>query len=417
MKTELEQVIKEIESRKKNVSDLLSAIIKDAFQENASDIHLEHKEDKTMLFRYRIDGILHDIFSISPKISQDLIFIIKVKAKLRTDIHFAPQDGKIGFLIENSKQEKTIKIDARVSIVPITHGEKIVIRLLFQKSRPLTLEELGFSKKDLEKVRKAYSNPYGLILATGPTGSGKTTSLYSMLSILNSREVNITTVEEPVEFSIEGVNHIQINLKVDLTFANGLRSILRQDPNIIMVGEVRDSDTARITMNAALTGHLVLSTLHTNNTISTIPRLLNLGIEPFLLATTVNIIISQRLCRRLCQDCKKEYTLGKDLVQAEMLKVRPDISKYLKPTDKLYKSIGCEKCKKRGYLGRIGIYEILEITSKMREALAENRNTEELYKIAKQEGFKLMIEDGIEKVRQGSTDISELMKVISIKEE
>lgn len=417
MEEKFKQIAKEIESKKKNVSDLLDFLIADAFQEKASDIHLEHKEDKTMLFRYRIDGILHDIFTINQEIAEDLIFIIKVKTKLRTDVHFAPQDGKIGFILEKGKDDKPIKIDARVSIVPITHGEKIVIRLLFQQSRPLTLEELGFSKTDLLKVQRAYSNPYGLILATGPTGSGKTTSLYSMLSILNSREVNITTVEEPVEFSIEGVNHIQINLKVDLTFANGLRSILRQDPNIIMVGEIRDSDTARITLNAALTGHLVLSTLHTNNTISTIPRLLNLGIEPFLLATTVNIIISQRLCRRLCDNCKKEYVLGKDVVQAEMLKVRPDIAKYLKPTDKIYKSIGCEKCKNRGYQGRVGIYEVLEITSKLREALAENKNTEVLYKIAKQEGFKLMIEDGIEKVKEGLTDISELMKVISIKEE
>ncbi len=417
MEEKFKQIVKDIESKKKNVSDLLDLLIADAFQEKASDIHLEHKEDKTMLFRYRIDGILHDIFSVKEEIAEDLIFIIKVKTKLRTDVHFAPQDGKIGFVLEKGKESKPIKIDARVSIVPITHGEKIVIRLLFQQSKPLTLEELGFSQKDLAKVQRAYSNPYGLILATGPTGSGKTTTLYSILSILNSRDVNITTVEEPVEFSIEGVNHIQINLKVDLTFANGLRSILRQDPNIIMVGEIRDSDTARITLNAALTGHLVLSTLHTNNTISTIPRLLNLGIEPFLLATTVNIIISQRLCRRLCDNCKKEYTLGKDVVQAEMLKVRPDIAKYLKPTDKLYKSIGCESCKNRGYQGRIGIYEILEITSKLREALAENKNTEELYKIAKQEGFKLMIEEGIEKVKDGFTDISELMKVISIKEE
>ncbi len=415
MKTEFDQIVKEIETKKKNVSDLLDALIRDAFEDSASDIHLEHQEDKTMLFRYRVDGILHDIFTISQEIAEDLIFIIKVKAKLRTDVHFAPQDGKIGFVLENEKENT--KLDARISIVPITHGEKIVIRLLFQQSRPLTLEELGFAPKDLEKVQRAYRNPYGLILATGPTGSGKTTTLYSMLSILNSREVNITTVEDPVEFSITGVNHIQINLKVDLTFANGLRSILRQDPNVIMVGEVRDSDTARITFNAALTGHLVLSTLHTNNTISTIPRLLNLEIEPFLLATTVNIIISQRLCRRLCDNCKKEYTLNKDVVQEEMLKVRPDLAKHLKPADKLYKSIGCEECKKRGYKGRIGIYEVLEITPNLREALAENRNTEELYKIAKKDGFKLMIEDGIEKVKQGFTDLSELTKVISIKEE
>jgi type IV pilus assembly protein PilB len=237
-----------------------------------------------------------------------------------------------------------------------------------------------------------------------------------MLSILNSREVNITTVEDPVEFSITGVNHIQINPKADLTFANGLRSILRQDPNIIMVGEIRDNDTAIITSNAALTGHLVLSTLHANDAISTIPRLLNLGIESFLLATIVNLIMSQRLCRRLCQNCKKEYTLGEDLVQAEMLKVRPDISKYFKKTDKLYKSVGCDECKKRGYKGRIGIYEILEITPRIREALAHNMTTEEIYEIAKKDGFKLMIEDGVEKIKSGDIDISELMKVISIKE-
>jgi type II secretory ATPase GspE/PulE/Tfp pilus assembly ATPase PilB-like protein len=412
----LEQVVKEIDTKKKNVSDLLDILIRNAFDETASDIHIEQKEDKTMLFRYRIDGILHDIFTVNKKIAEDLIFIIKVKAKLRTDVHFAPQDGKIGFVLEKAEGEKPVKIDARVSIVPITHGEKIVIRLLSQQSRALTLEELGFSKTDLEKVQRSYRHPYGLILSTGPTGSGKTTTLYSILSILNSREVNITTVEEPVEFSITGINHIQINTKVDLTFANGLRSILRQDPNVIMVGEVRDNDTAKITLNAALTGHLVLSTLHANNTISTIPRLLNLGVEPFLLATTLNIIISQRLGRRLCSKCKKEYTLGKDLVQAEMLKLRPDIAKYLKPTDKLYKAIGCDACKKRGYKGRIGIYELLEITPNIREALAENMNTEALYNLAKKEGFRLMIEDGIEKVKHGDVDISELMKVISIKE-
>lgn len=410
------EIIKEITTKKKNVSDFLDFLIRDAFNENASDIHLEHKESKEMLLRYRIDGILHDIFTIDSEVAEDLIFIIKVKAKLQTDIHFAPQDGKIGFALVKGEGQEPIKIDARISIVPITHGQKIVIRLLFQPTKPLTLEELGFLKEDIEKLQRGYRRPYGLILATGPTGSGKTTTLYSMLSILNSKEVNITTIEDPVEFSISGINHIQINPKVDLTFANGLRSILRQDPNIIMVGEIRDSETAKITTNAALTGHLVLSTLHSNDTISSIPRLLNLEIEPFLLATTVNIILSQRLSRRLCDNCKKEYTLGKDVVQSEMLKLRPDIAKYLKPTDKIYKAIGCEKCKKRGYRGRIGIYEIFEITSNIREALAQNMNTEELFKLAQKEGFKLMIEDGITKIKRGYIDISELAKVISIRE-
>jgi len=412
----LEQIVKDISKKKKNVSDLLEALIREAYREKASDIHMEHKEDKTMLLRYRIDGILHDVFTIEQAVAEDLVFMIKVKAKLRTDVHFSPQDGKIGFAIIKGEAKDTVKIDARISIVPITHGQKVVIRLLAQQSKALTLEELGLSPKDIEKLQKGYRRPYGLILSTGPTGSGKTTTLYSMLSILNSREVNITTVEDPVEFSITGVNHIQINPKADLTFANGLRSILRQDPNIIMVGEIRDNDTAIITSNAALTGHLVLSTLHANDAISTIPRLLNLGIESFLLATIVNLIMSQRLCRRLCQNCKKEYTLDKDLVQAEMLKVRPDISKYLKKTDKIYKSVGCDECKSRGYKGRIGIYEILEITPRIREALAHNMTTEEIYEIAKKEGFKLMIEDGVDKIKSGDIDISELMKVISVKE-
>lgn len=426
IKSEVENLVEEVKAKKKNVSDLLDGVMKDAFLQNASDIHMEPRESKNIQIRYRIDGILHDIFSIDKEVAEDFIFIIKVRAKLRTDIHFSPQDGKIEFKLgkeeekkESKKEEEAeseSKIDARISILPTTHGEKVVIRLLVQENKALTLTELGFSEVDLEKVQRSYRKPYGLILSTGPTGSGKTTTLYSILSILNSREVNITTVEDPVEYSIEGVNHIQINSKADLTFANGLRSILRQDPNIVMVGEVRDSETAKITFNAALTGHLVLSTLHANNAIATIPRLLNMGIEPFLLATTVNVIISQRLARRLCQNCKKEYVIGSDLVQLEMLKVRQDILKYIKPDDKLYKPIGCEKCKFRGYKGRIGIYEVLEVTQKLREALAENMNTEEIYKLAKTENFKLMIEDGLEKLKQGLIDTSEFMKVISITE-
>jgi len=440
---ELLKAIDDVSKRKLNVSELLDIIVQEAFERKASDIHLEAREGNNLLVRYRIDGMLRDIVTIGNNLEESILFIIKVRAKLRTDIHFAPQDGKILFSFKISQQpvlpiqeekkdekikkkethpspsvsdDEIYKIDARISILPVTFGEKVVIRLLSQNNKAFGLADLGFEPDDLAKVEASYREPYGLILATGPTGSGKTTTLYSILKILNTRNVNITTIEDPVEYNIEGVNHIQINTKSDLTFANGLRSILRQDPNIIMVGEIRDTETARITINSALTGHLVLSTIHANDAISAIPRLIDMGIEPFLVASTVNIIVSQRLARRLCENCKSEYVIGKDQEHKELLKLRPDISKYLNSTEKLYKANGCSKCDNTGYSGRIGIYEILRTNKEIRDVIIRQPTTDSIYAAAKKQGFKLMIEDGIFKLKKGVVSIEELMRVVAIKE-
>lgn len=474
---ELLKLTDDVIKKKINVSDFLDALILDALRKKASDIHIEAKDGNVLLIRYRIDGVLRDIIPIGEEIKDSLLFIIKVRSKLRTDIHFAPQDGKILFTVKKEvieppkeeikeeekdtkkdeekdtkekeekkgkeKKEKKEKeeekpsaiasliskfsntqeqtkdfyhVDARISILPVTYGEKVVIRLLSQANRSYGLMDLGFEEEDLIKLEKAYRQPFGLFLVTGPTGSGKTTTLYSILKILNTRDVNITTIEDPVEYSIEGVNHIQINPKGDLTFANGLRSILRQDPNIIMVGEIRDKETARITVNSALTGHLVLSTVHANDAVSTIPRLIDMGIEPFLVASTVNIVITQRLARRLCNNCKKEYAPSREPAHKEMIKLRPDIQKHLANVSKMYKAVGCKDCNNTGYSGRIGIYEILPMTKALRDVIIQNPNSDDILAAAKKGGFRLMIEDGVKKLKDGHIDIKELAKVIAIKE-
>ncbi len=480
---ELLKLTDDVIKRRINVSNFLDALILDALRKKASDIHVEAKDGNTLLVRYRIDGVLRDIIPIRPEIKDSLLFIIKVRSKLRTDVHFAPQDGKILFTVKkeaidptptpveeekeeekkgkgdeekskkeevkkaeevkeekkekknkNNEEENPIKnmieklslsgekekdfyhVDARISILPVTHGEKIVIRLLSQANRAYGLPDLGFEEEDLIKLEKAYKQPFGLFLVTGPTGSGKTTTLYSILKILNTRDVNITTIEDPVEYSIDGVNHIQINPKGDLTFANGLRSILRQDPNVIMVGEIRDKETARITVNSALTGHLVLSTVHANDAVSTIPRLIDMGIEPFLVASTLNIVITQRLARRLCPNCKKEYSPSRDVAHKEMIKLRPDIQKHLANISKMYKAVGCKECNNTGYSGRIGIYEILSMTKAVRDVIISNPNSDDILAVAKKGGFRLMIEDGVKKLKNGDIDIKELARVIAIKE-
>ncbi len=469
---ELLKLTDDVIKKRINVSNFLDALILDALRKKASDIHIEAKEGNTLLIRYRIDGVLRDIIPIGQEIKDSLLFIIKVRSKLRTDVHFAPQDGKILFTVkkeaidpipevtkeeekkkeepkEEKKEEKKDKkkkketeeeveppvknlleklpaqqaiekdyyhVDARISILPVTHGEKVVIRLLSQANRAYGLTDLGFEEEDLIKLEKAYKQPYGLFLVTGPTGSGKTTTLYSILKILNTRDVNITTIEDPVEYSIEGVNHIQINPKGDLTFANGLRSILRQDPNIIMVGEIRDKETARITVNSALTGHLVLSTVHANDAVSTIPRLIDMGIEPFLVASTLNIVIAQRLARRLCPNCKKEYTPSRDVAHKEALKLRPDIQKHMANVTKVYRASGCKECNYTGYSGRIGIYEILPMTKALRDVIISSPNSDDILAAAKKGGFRLMVEDAVKKLKDGHIDIKELTKVIAIKE-
>lgn len=425
--TDLKAVIENVANDKGTIGDVFNGIMNSAIEQKASDIHMEPKSDGQMLIRFRIDGVLYEIAYLNKDLQESLVFFIKISSKLRTDEHFAPQDGKISFEYHpeaddqkstdknDSNADQIMKVDARISILPISYGEKIVIRLLAQGAQSLTLEMLGFMPKDLEKVEKSYKRPYGTIIAAGPTGSGKTTTLYAILKILNTNQVNTTTIEDPVEYEIDGVNHIQINPKAALTFASGLRAILRQDPNIIMVGEIRDVETALIAINAAMTGHLVLSTLHANDSITTIPRLRNLGIEPFLIASTVNMVMSQRLGRRLCSKCKKEYKLTESELST-LKQWRPDIAYYLKSGDTLYKAVGCEHCRNTGYKGRVGLYEVLEFTKNVREAIMNSATNDELLKVAKKDGFTLMLEDGIEKLKQGLIDTPELIKVIALQE-
>lgn len=392
----------------RSVGELLEDIVKEAFMMKASDIHLEPQE-KQMNVRYRVDGLLQDIRTVDKLQESALIFKIKVASNLRTDEHFAPQDGRIGFIFGE------VRLDTRVSIIPTTKGEKVVMRLLTKEGRSFTLEDLGMSGRELEIVQRNYAKPYGMIVASGPTGSGKTTTLYSMLKVINTREVNITTIEDPVEYDIDGVNHIQVNPKAELTFATGLRSMLRQDPNIIMVGEIRDNETARIAINAALTGHLVLSTVHTNDAVTTIPRFVDMGVERYLVATTVNVIIAQRLARKLCEKCRKKSSLTGEKIE-EIKKYRPDVAALIKTGEDVYEPVGCEDCHKSGYKGRVGLYEVLEMTKKLRDLVSQGATTDALTDMALKEGLVLMVQDGINKVKDGRTSISEVLRVTALRE-
>lgn len=394
-------------NEEKGITGMLNDIVLTALNKGASDIHLEPHE-ANMTVRYRIDGILRDIFTIEKKFQETLVFKIKVNAKLRTDEHFAPQDGRISFPFDD-------KLDTRISILPTSKGEKVVIRLLTQKGRSFDLKDLGLRDKDLEIVQKAFKKPYGSIFASGPTGSGKTTSLYSILQTLNSRDINITTVEDPVEYEIDGINHVQVNNKAGLTFSNGLRSILRQDPNVIMIGEIRDDETAKIATNAAMTGHLVLSTIHTNDAVTTIPRLIDMDVDPYLVATTVNVVIAQRLARKI----DEKYKAQKKLTQEELddLKIyRPDLAGYLKAGETLYIPNVPEGSNESGYKGRIGLYEVLEINEEIRRLIMDGADTDKIYEKAREQGLKLIVEDGLDKMRAGIISLDELIRVTALKE-
>ncbi len=394
-------------TEEKGITGMLNDIVLTALNKRASDIHIEPHENSVVV-RYRIDGILKDIYTIEKKYEETLVFKIKVNAKLRTDEHFAPQDGRISFNFED-------KLDTRISILPTAKGEKVVIRLLTQKGRSFTLKDLGFKEKEYEIVQKAFKKPYGSIFASGPTGSGKTTTLYSILQTLNSRDINITTVEDPVEYEIDGVNHVQVNKKAGLTFSNGLRSILRQDPNVVMIGEIRDSETAKIATNAAMTGHLVLSTIHTNDAVTTIPRLIDMGVEPYLVATTVNVVIAQRLARKIDEQYRSETKLSQE--EYDELKIyRPDLASYLKVGETLYVPNVPEGSVDSGYKGRIGLYEVLEINEPIRKIIMAGADTDQIFTQARKQGLKLIVEDGVEKLRAGVISLSELVRVTALKE-
>lgn len=379
---------------------MLDTILVYAVAERASDVHIETGAQEVVV-RFRIDGILHDIIKLPRGIETALIARIKILSNLKIDEHRIPQDGRYKFAIDDEM------VALRISIIPGFYGENVVMRILQESARPLSLEELGVSGHNLELLKENMSKPHGMILVTGPTGSGKTTTLYSVLNILNTVKVKICTIEDPVEYGVSRVAQIQVNQKTGMDFAAGLRALLRHDPDIIMVGEIRDKETASISVNAALTGHLVLSTLHTNDAVGAIPRLLDMGVEGYLLASTLNIVLAQRLVRKICSACIKEYQPGQEILKRFKDDFDVDLSK-----SKFYKGAGCVECRKTGYSGRIGIYEVLAVTEEVREAISKTITSDDLQKLAVQQGMVSMLADGVDKVSSGLTTVDELLRVV-----
>jgi general secretion pathway protein E len=377
---------------------LVNMILKQAVNDRASDIHFESYE-KDLIVRFRIDGILYQMFTPPKKFQGAITSRIKIMANLNIAENRLPQDGRIQIKIGGKD------IDIRVSIFPTFYGERVVLRLLNKSDMKFDMNSLGFSEAALETFNSILEKTHGIILVTGPTGSGKTTTLYSGLTKLNTQDVNILTVEDPIEYQLHGIGQMQVRPKIDLTFANGLRSILRQDPDIIMIGEIRDLETAEIAVQAALTGHKVFSTLHTNDAASGITRLIDMGVEPFLIASSVNAFLAQRLVRTICPNCKESFK-----PTAKML------SKIgIKPTQlkggKLYQGKGCDECINTGYRGRTGIYELLPVTEKVRKAILTHAEANLLKEIAIDEGMTTLLEDGIQKAIKGSTTIEEVLRV------
>jgi len=415
-----EEVVEEKEDLLKAAEELpviriVDTLMKHAILQRSSDIHIEPME-KEVLVRYRIDGILRITMTLPKQISSGIVARIKVLSNLKLDEHRLPQDGR--FKIET----EDYKYSVRVSILPVFDGEKIVMRLLPESTKALTLEELGLRGEALEKIQDNLRKPVGMILVVGPTGSGKTTSLYSMMEILNDPGVNISTIEDPIEYRMPRVNQTQVSPKIGLTFAAGLRTLVRQDPDILMVGEIRDNETASLAINAALTGHLVLSTLHTNDAAGTIPRLIDMQCEPFLIASTVNIVLAQRLVRRLHTE-KEKFNL-KD-AEIKSISKYCDVKriveilreeKLAKPKDSL-KDVTFYRPKKtkenpEGYKGRIGIYEVLSITSSIKDMIVKRATSDDIREQAIKEGMRTMVEDGFVKAAQGVTSIEEVLRVI-----
>lgn len=392
-----------VQGSKLSVIRLLDAIIETANNLKASDAHLD-PAGKFLHVRFRVDGVLQEAVALPKELHAELISRIKILSGLRTDEHQAAQDGR--FRIQTQSGQP---IDVRVAIVPTYYGENAVLRLLSDNAEEFSLKSLGFSAINQQKIINAIRKPYGMVLATGPTGSGKTTTLYTLIKMLNTKEVSIITIEDPIEYSIEGINQIQVNARTQLTFANGLRSILRQDPNIIMVGEIRDAETAGIAVNTALTGHLLLSTLHTNDSATTLPRLLDMHIEPYLIASTVNIAIGQRLVRKICSSCKK----AKDLSPSEFKSLTDVLPLNLVGKHQtFFKGMGCEACGNTGYSGRVGVHEVLVIDPTIREALLRKATASEIKTLAVQQGMVPMLVDGIEKAKLGITTLEEVLRML-----
>lgn len=431
---ELKEIIQEAP-----ITKAVNIILEYAIKTRASDIHIEPREDYIHI-RYRIDGVLRDAMSLPKDVLASLVSRIKIMSNLRIDERRIPQDGRIKVEVGGKK------VAIRVSTLPIMDGEKVVMRLLDESTKAATLEELGFRGNALEQIKRALKRPHGMALVTGPTGSGKSTTLYSILSSLNTIGVNISTVEDPVEYRVQGVNQTQVNSKVGMSFAAGLRALLRQDPDIIMVGEIRDNETAEIAVHAALTGHVVLSTLHTNDASGTLPRLLDMEIEPFLIASTVNVVIAQRLVRQICPHCKEKYYPAEEMVKDLKKEFNLDKSflaskddhivktfterKIMPPNGSgkevperepkavknsldliLYRGKGCDKCENTGYLGRMGIFEVLEVTDEIGDLIIARASSEKIQEEAIRKGMLTMHQDGFVKAMEGLTTVEEIIRV------
>jgi len=397
-KDSISQVIKEAP-----IAKIVSTILEYAIKSRASDVHMEPQEDRVRV-RYRIDGILYERLSLPHGVQESVISRIKILSEMKIDEHRTPQDGRFNFKFGDEE------IDLRVSALPTVFGEKIVMRLLKKSGGIPTLPELGIRSSALRNLEASILKPHGIIIVCGPTGSGKTTTLYSVLSKLNTTRVNIMTLEDPVEYQIMGANQVQINPDVGLTFATGLRAFLRQDPNIILVGEIRDKETTELAIQASLTGHLVFSTLHTSSAAGALPRLIDMGAETFLLASTMNAIMGQRIARKICDHCKTSYVPPKELV----LELRKTLGSLMTAKDedvKLFKGQGCDYCGHSGFLGRVGIYEVLVVSEKISKLILERSDSNTLEKQAVEEGMITMKQDGYLKVLEGVSTIDEILRV------
>jgi len=395
-----EEDLKKIESLSKEapIIQLVNILIVQGVKDRASDIHVEPNESG-LIIRFRIDGILHDVRNLPNKIKSAVISRIKILSKMDIAERRLPQDGR--FQIKFGSRE----VDLRVSSLPTVFGEKIVLRLLDKSKGLIKMENIGFLPKQLEDFRSIINHSYGIILITGPTGSGKSTTLYAVLNEIDSKNKNVITVEDPVEYKLKRVNQVQIKSKINLTFANTLRSILRQDPDIIMVGEIRDSETAQIAVQAALTGHLVFSTLHTNDAASTLTRLIDMQVEPFLISSSIIGVIAQRLVRVICKNCKEEYTPSEEII--DMLSREKDIDRNIK----LYRGKGCPLCKNTGYYGRTSIFEIILLDEEIRSLIISKASSSAIKEVALKKGMKTLRASGLEKVIKGITTIEEVLRV------
>lgn len=390
------------------IVSIVDTLISYAVASRASDIHIEALED-AILVRYRIDGILYEIMRIPKAVHPAILARFKLLSGLKLDEHYKPQDGRFRQNLVNQL------VDIRVSVMPTYYGEKIVMRILESSQKPLSLEELGMNQQVGKTVADNLEKPFGMILTCGPTGSGKTTTLYALINILNRPDVNIVTVEDPVEYNMRYINQTQINPQAGITFASGLRAILRQDPNIVMVGEIRDSETADIAVQAALTGHLVLSSLHTNDAATAIPRFFDLKVPPFLVASVLDIIIAQRLLRKICSSCIQSRPVDKDLEAAltKQLQIISPGTKEFQIPKTIYKGAGCVSCNKSGYRGRLGIYEVLAVSDAVRNMIiAPEFSLEKLKESARKSGMQSMLEDGLNKAELGLTTVEEVLRVI-----